>query len=117
MNLVTDATVELEPSLERYMPGSPLRVIYRVDDEAVDRVEISLGYHTEGKGDEDSGVVLLEQRDEREGIVDFTLPNSPISYDGELIKIRWLLRVRGFHGAERLEPYAVEIAIGHAEAG
>lgn len=112
--MITFATVELEPARRRYPPGSPLRVVYAVDDESVDRVELSLGYHTEGKGDEDRGVVWLEERDERRGVADLVLPTTPVSYDGVLIKIRWLLRIRGFCGPEQLQPTEVEVAIGDA---
>jgi hypothetical protein len=67
-------------------------------------VELSILWHTEGKGDEDSGVHYFEEHavgdrlSERPAWRPFAtkLPHSPLSYDGPLIKIRWCVRVRVF---------------------
>ena len=89
-------------------PGEMLRCEYQID--AVERdemlaVESSVLWHTEGKGDEDLGVHFFERRTPGEAedgdLRQFhrfqtQLPNSPLSYDGVIVKIRWCVRVRLF---------------------
>lgn len=65
-------------------------------------VETSVVWRTEGKGEEDLGVHFFDRRDKadvRDGDLGTLyrfktqLPNSPLSYDGRLIKIIWAIRV------------------------
>lgn len=59
------------------------------------KVELSVLWQTDGKGDTDLGVPLHRELD-RPGTHDFEvrLPLLPVSYSGTLLKIRWLVRVR-----------------------
>lgn len=59
------------------------------------RVELSVLWETSGKGDTDLGVVLFRTLDS-EGTHAFEapLPLLPLSYDGGLIRIEWLVRAR-----------------------
>jgi hypothetical protein len=116
MNRITDATIELEPTRDAHPPGASLRVNYQVKDAPLERVEISLGYRTEGKGTEDNGVVFLEERRDARGVVDVALPHSPLTYDGVLIKVRWELSVRAFCSAASPAPCMWDITIGPAKA-
>jgi len=68
-------------------------------------VELSVLWFTEGKGDEDMSVHFFERVEPQNGqCVDFRqprpfstmLPNSPLSYRGEIVKICWCVRVRVF---------------------
>ncbi len=91
-----------------YRPGDVIRCEYQID--AVDAkelaaVEASLLWMTEGKGDEDMGVHFFQRRvaaDTDMGDLrpwhqfEATLPNSPLSYHGELVQVRWCVRVRLF---------------------
>lgn len=95
-----------------WRPGEQLEVEYQID--AVDpqellAVEASVLWYTEGKGDEDLSVLYFERRtagetpaDSEEGDlrslrkVAVTLPNSPLSYQGAIVKVRWCARVRVF---------------------
>ena len=84
-----------------HQPGETLSGQYWIeslDASQVKAVEASLLWYTEGKGDEDMAVhefwrreaadaQLLEPR--RPEPFSTTLPNSPLSYQGQLIKIRW----------------------------
>jgi hypothetical protein len=91
-----------------YRPGDVLRFDYQIDAvEAndVSAIEASLLWLTEGKGDEDLGVHFFERRvpgDVADGDLrplhtcDVTLPNSPLTYDGQILQVRWLVRVRFF---------------------
>lgn len=91
-----------------YQPGETLSGWYGVDpDEGspVKAVEISVLWYTMGKGEEDLAIhhfhrwesapddVILphEQRTFR-----VPLPNSPLSYDGQIVKICWCVRARVF---------------------
>jgi hypothetical protein len=71
----------------------------------VKAVEISVLWHTEGKGDEDMAVHEFQRRDstddcpvdpQRPERFSTTLPNSPLSYEGQIVKVRWCVRVRVF---------------------
>jgi len=116
MTTATRAEVVLTPERESYAPGERVQLQYRVESE-VDEVELSLRYHTEGVGDEDLGVAWLERRREARGQLDITLPASPCSYDGTLLKIAWVVRVRGFHGDEPLDPYDHPLVLGSVARG
>ena len=81
---------------------------YRIDmepDKSVKAVECSVIWLTEGKGDEDVGVHFFERRSKSTLAIDqlkrphkisTVLPPSPLSYSGQLVKIRWSLRLRVF---------------------
>lgn len=100
-----------------YRPGDSMRFDFQIDAiAAVDlsAVEASIVWTTEGKGDEDLGIHFFERRIATDADGDLrslrtchvTLPNSPLSYHGELLQVRWKARVRIFvrGGAE----YCVE---------
>ncbi len=107
-------TLSLDGSSRTYRPGELLAGQFRVDEASaadVRAVEISMLWHTEGKGDEDMSVHFFERIEPDEDLpVDFrqprrfstVLPNSPLSYNGMLLKIRWCVRARVFlrHGRE-----------------
>jgi hypothetical protein len=65
-------------------------------------IELSVVWHTEGKGDEDLGVHYFERYDAQEQTdhllrpirFQTRLPASPLSYEGNILKIKWLVRVR-----------------------
>jgi hypothetical protein len=112
-----DVVVRLEQ--QSYRPGDELMGAFRVIGEPLQQytIELSVLWRTEGKGDEDLGVILFEEWSPQARPFAFDLPQpfrihlprSPLSYDGVLIKIRWLARVRVRWGAagERLaeEPF------------
>lgn len=92
-----------EPS---YGPGELLVGAFALDGEIPDdlaTVELSVLWRTEGRGDEDIGVHHYQcwaakdeslARLENPQSFSTTAPPSPYSYDGTLIKIQWLARVR-----------------------
>lgn len=91
-----------------YQPGDELEwecQIDAVDSKEIQAVETSVLWYTEGKGDEDLGVHYFNRRvpsDSETGDLRpmhrFTtiLPNSPLSYSGKIVKVRWCARVRLF---------------------
>jgi hypothetical protein len=91
----------------RYEPGAVLGVRYRIGGVApvsVRAIEVSVAWYTEGKGEEDLFVHAFERIVERErllaalagGTFATTLPRSPLSYEGMIVKIRWCVRLRVF---------------------
>ncbi len=91
----------------RYQPGELLTGEYWVEafgDEPIKAIEASVLWHTEGKGDEAMAVHEFWRRDADAQPLDprrperfsTRLPNSPLSYDGRIVKVRWCVRVRVF---------------------
>jgi hypothetical protein len=101
-------SLTLRESRPVYLPGEPLKFEYQIDAVGpgeLSAVEASVLWYTEGKGDEDLGVHYFERRtpaDVDDGDlrplrqVEVTLPGSPLSYSGMILKIRWCVRVRAF---------------------
>lgn len=96
----------------QYAPGDRLVVRYVVDGcdgEKIRAVEHSVVWYTEGKGEEDLGVHFFERVAERrrdaarvrDGGIETTLPASPLSYEGVIVKIRWCVRIRIFFAGGR----------------
>tara|TARA_R110002049_G_scaffold2750_4_gene21883 strand:- start:23526 stop:24047 length:522 start_codon:yes stop_codon:yes gene_type:complete len=91
-----------------YHAGGPLQAtwqISRVPVEQIQGVEISVMWHTEGKGDEDLHVHhfhrISESQIRRTGLADqqsiqCQLPRTPLSYHGRLIRLQWCIRLRLF---------------------
>jgi hypothetical protein len=90
-----------------YHPSEMLCGQFSLDGAAheVRAVELSVLWHTDGKGDEDMSVHFFERFEPAaDEAIDFrqprpfstALPNSPLSYDGLIVKIRWCVRVRAF---------------------
>ncbi len=94
-----------------YGPGEILSGEYWLDsmpDDGVRTIEVSVLWYTEGKGDEDLGVhdfrrVAIEENGDgrvpRPGLdcpgrFSTTLPNSPLTYCGVILRVRWCVRVR-----------------------
>ena len=100
-------SLRLDKSRRSYSPGEVLHCEYQVDavdPDDVTGLEVSVLWHTEGKGDEDLGVHFFERRTPGEDATelrslhtfDTPLPNSPLSYDGTIVKVLWTVRMRLF---------------------
>jgi len=106
----------------QYGGGDQLRAHYIVEgieSHSVSAVERSVVWYTEGKGEEDLGVIFFEriQLDKRKdgtqmspaslstdhmtGALAADLPHSPLSYEGIIVKIRWCVRIRIFFRSGR----------------
>lgn len=108
MSAETTVTIQLDGDGLVYRPGETLSGQYRIHAlraVEVTAVEVSILWHTEGKGDKDMAVHEFWRRDAEEGFpIDLrrpeqfstTLPNSPLSYEGQILKLRWCVRVRVF---------------------
>jgi hypothetical protein len=101
-------TIRFDGNRQVYRPGETLTgqyVLERVAAAALKAIEVSVLWYTEGKGDEDLAVHEFWRRSvENEELLDpapparfsTTLPRSPLSYDGVILKLHWCVRVRAF---------------------
>jgi len=101
-------TIRFDGNGRTYLPGETLAGEYwleRVGRDGVRSIEVSIVWYTEGKGDDDFSVhdfrrLSVEEGDEIDprwpGRFRTVLPNSPLSYEGAIIKLRWCVRVRVF---------------------
>ncbi len=101
-------TIRFDGNGRVYSPGDILSGEYRLEAFSLGRiraVEVSVLWYTEGKGDEDMAVhefqrLSVDHGDwidpSRPGRFSVALPNSPLSYDGAILKICWCVRVRVF---------------------
>lgn len=92
----------------RYAPGELLTGGYRLTewrDSELTSVELSVLWYTAGQGEEDFFVHHFERRkeptlpvrhDETPYQFETVLPSSPLSYDGQIVKVCWAARLRGF---------------------
>ncbi|MFK8112232.1 MAG: hypothetical protein AB8B91_08510 [Rubripirellula sp.] len=92
----------------RYVAGENLTAKWRISRVPLDEIqglEVSVLWHTEGKGDEDLHVHHFHRVNEgqvrRVGLADqqsvhCALPATPLSYHGKLISVRWCIRLRLF---------------------
>jgi hypothetical protein len=98
----TGATIHLDRT--RSQPGDLLAGTFTFPGQPPERytVELSVLWRTEGKGDGDLGIILFREWSWEKTRFDFRqpqdfevrLPRSPLTYDGVLVKIGWLVRVR-----------------------
>jgi hypothetical protein len=100
--------IRLDGNAPYYRPGESLAGEYAFEDLSADQIkalEVSVLWYTEGKGDEDMAMHKFWRTDTENGDVidqqrparfETVLPNSPLSYDGQIVKLRWCVRVRAF---------------------
>lgn len=108
-----DLTIQLHEGRKCYYSGETLSGEYRLgpcDPAELRAIELSVLWYTEGKGDEDMAVHHFERTGADNGELvnpeqprrfSTVLPNSPLSYDGVIVKIHWCVRVRAFFGRGR----------------
>ena len=101
-------TIRFDGNGRVYRPGETLAGEYLLESVTygmVKAIEVSVLWYTEGKGDEDLAVHEFWRRSVEDGQFlepgrpeqfSTTLPESPLSYDGVIMKLRWCVRVRAF---------------------
>lgn len=110
-------TIEITIEEKRLRPGGVVRGKVTLDPLAGDesnRVELSVLWETAGKGDTDLGLVLFRELSGRgEFPFEAPLPLLPLSYDGGILSITWLVRVRRLRtlSADEIvdEPFKMEV--------
>jgi hypothetical protein len=113
----------LHPGVE---PGDTLDFefsIHRVPAASIDGLEASVLWYTEGKGSEDIGVHFFERLTgdqlhenslQQPRQMSTKLPMCPFSYEGQLMKIRWCVRLRLFLKGGREISAEQPFYLGHA---
>lgn len=108
-----------------YDPGETLSGEYYLEGlsaQEVRAVELSVLWHTQGKGDEDLSVHFFQRLEPyNDEVFDFreprrfstTLPNSPLSYHGLIVKICWRVRVRVFLARGKQLSFETPFDLGH----
>jgi len=101
-------TIRFDGNGRVYLPGESLSGEYWLEGvgrSEVRVIEVAILWATEGKGDEDLSVhdfrrLAVEEGDEIDprwpGRFRTVLPNSPLTYEGVIVKLRWFVRVRAF---------------------
>lgn len=118
------ADIRVENAEGPFAPGDVLRASFCVAAEHADVVrsaEASVLWYTAGKGEEDFGVHHF-QRYTTEGpeAVDLArrrelrtlLPESPLSYDGVIVKVCWCARLRLFLSRGRQQVFEASFRLG-----
>lgn len=116
--MAVNISVNLADGRNTYGPGEMLRGTVRIDlgsGEVLKKAELSVLWVTEGKGDTDMGVIALRELDPQVGPeypLEAALPLLPLSYNGHLLKIHWLIRVRAnvSHQPEAVYDYPFTMA-------
>jgi hypothetical protein len=102
----------LDGASRYFHPGAILSGQYSVESMKPERAtaaELSVLWYTEGKGEEDLAVHFFERLEPTSGRTielaqprpfSTRLPNSPLSYAGQIITIRWCVRLRVFFGGK-----------------
>jgi hypothetical protein len=122
MNL-PDVHLTLDSPTAHYRPGDRVSGRFQVDPSrpwSIRAAELSVLWYTAGKGEEDFAVhhfdrwvddpsKPLELRVPRPFAI--TLPFSPLSYEGRIVKICWCVRLRLFlpHGQETVREVAFRL--------
>jgi hypothetical protein len=116
-------SIQIQGNRPYFKPGEVLECDYQIDAvpaEEIIAVEASVLWYTQGKGGEDMGVHYFERRLPADSNGDLrqwrrfqtTLPNSPLSYRGSLIQIRWCVRVRAMVRQGKQCHYEVPFRLG-----
>lgn len=102
------AELWVDQGQRRYAPGETLTGGYRLAgwrEAGVVAIELSVLWYTAGQGEEDLFVHHFERKreanlparsDEAPHRFECVLPASPLSYDGQIVKVCWAARLRGF---------------------
>jgi hypothetical protein len=108
MAMTSSLRLTLDSPTRHYQPGERLTGRYMVENSQLGKVravELSVLWYTAGKGEEDMAVHHFERLvDEPSRPLDLRvprrfatlLPPSPLSYDGEIVKVCWCVRLRLF---------------------
>jgi hypothetical protein len=108
MNGEPSVNIRFDSNGRIYRPGETLAgeyVFHDLPESPAKTLEVSVVWFTEGKGEEDLDVHEFWRTNlEEDTTIDLlrpqrfstTLPNSPLTYNGRIVKIRWCVRVRAF---------------------
>lgn len=111
--MTPEIKIRLDHCSDQFFPGDVLVCEYEIDmpnSNIATAVESSVLWTTTGKGEEDFGVHFFERRPKsmlnsrnlsQPHRISTVLPQSPLSYEGTIIQVRWSVRLRVFNGGEQ----------------
>jgi len=117
--------IVLDSPTGQYLPGDRLTGRFMVEGtqmRAVRAAELSVLWYTAGKGEEDMAVHHFERLvDDVAKPLDLrvpqrfatVLPQSPLSYDGEIVKVCWCVRLRLFFPQAQDSVVETAFRLGH----
>jgi hypothetical protein len=129
MQTAPSIRILLDSPTGQYQPGDRLSGRFLVDGtqmRTIRAAELSIVWYTAGKGEEDFAVHHFERHvDDVAKPLDlrvprrFTtvLPPSPLSYDGEIVKVCWCVRVRLFIPQIQESLAEIPFRLGSVSAG
>lgn len=109
--------IELDDAPAVFRPGETIRgrAVWQLDTPPED-LEVRLFWYTEGKGDQDVGVVerldLDPGRPSGEEEFEFEVPWAPLSFSGQLISLAWAIELVANPGAWTGR---VDLVVGHGD--
>lgn len=119
-------SIQIQGDQEFLSPGDIMTCDYQIDaipKKDLQAIEVSVMWYTEGKSNEDMGVHFFERRVPADAEdqdlrswrrFETPMPNSPLSYDGELMRVRWCVRVRAFLKQGRQHSSELPFQLGEA---
>lgn len=128
MNLPT-VQLTLDSATRQYRPGDELTGRFGVDATRpwpIRAAELSVLWYTAGKGEEDFAVHHFDRFvDDQSMQLDLRvprafhvqLPPSPLSYEGQIVKICWCVRLRLFLPQGQESVHEVAFRLGDVPAG
>lgn len=117
--------IVLDSPTRQYEPGDRLSGRFMVEGtvmRSVRAAELSVLWYTAGKGEEDMAVHHFERLvDDAAKPLDLrvpqrfatVLPQSPLSYDGEIVKVCWCVRLRLFFQQAQESVTETAFRLGH----
>ena len=119
--------IELAKDQHNFSPGDFLMCEFRlraVEGLTVHAIETSVLWIADGKSSEDIGVHFF-QRISKDAInpsmlqsrhrLSTVLPHSPLTYPGQIVNIRWCVRVRMFYGEDLELNEDLEFVLGTSQ--
>lgn len=100
-----EATLYIDLPKTHYRPGEILRgeILWALD-KAPDKLELTLGWWTEGRGNKDSEIKYRQEwqspRAAGKESIEIKLPDTPYSFEGHLISLKWALELRTNKGSQ-----------------
>ncbi len=106
---------DTEDSGDVFRPGEILQGVVRWKlAKAPKEIIAKLSWYTEGKGDEDRDVVIEQKwspnAEEGTQKIEWPIPRGPISYNGNLVRVHWLIEIKSSKPDESDER---EIVVSH----
>jgi len=121
-----ETNLYIDLPLTVFLPGDPVsgKILWALD-RPPGKIFLSLGWWTEGRGSKDAKVEAeLEWETSAvagEEAFTFTLPDTPYSFSGHLVSLKWGLELTAAKGADKqvqeivVSPHGVPVELPHLE--